>query len=82
MFALGLKIVQDCLAFLQPQLLRWLLSYISTYQTAKASNGNPPTAVEGFAIAAIMFGASMIQTVVLHQVSRHSHPRQLTAKTQ
>ncbi|KAI0352362.1 metal resistance protein YCF1 [Trametes cingulata] len=66
-FALGLKIIQDSLAFLQPQLLRWLLSYISKYQTAKASDGNPPTAVEGFAIAVIMFGASLVQTVVLHQ---------------
>ncbi|KAI0819664.1 metal resistance protein YCF1 [Trametes gibbosa] len=65
--ALGLKVGQDCLAFLQPQLLRWLLSYISTYQMAKASNGNPPTATEGFAIAVIMFGASLVQTVILHQ---------------
>ncbi|KAH9852113.1 metal resistance protein YCF1 [Lenzites betulinus] len=65
--ALGLKIIQDSLSFLQPQLLRWLLSYISTYQTAKASNGNPPTAIEGFSVAALMFGASLIQTVILHQ---------------
>ena len=69
-FALGLKLVQDALAFLQPQLLRWLLSYISTYQSAKDADRDPPTAVEGFAIAAIMFGASMIQTVILHQVPR------------
>ncbi|KAI0763773.1 metal resistance protein YCF1 [Trametes elegans] len=66
-FALGLKIIQDCLAFLQPQLLRWLLSYISTYQTARASDRDPPTPIEGFAIAAIMFGASLVQTVILHQ---------------
>ncbi|KAI0629229.1 metal resistance protein YCF1 [Trametes polyzona] len=70
-FALGLKILQDCLAFLQPQLLRWLLAYISTYQTAKNSDGRTPTAVEGFAIAAIMFIASLIQTVILHQYFQH-----------
>ncbi|KAL1677546.1 P-loop containing nucleoside triphosphate hydrolase protein [Schizophyllum commune] len=29
-----LKVVQDCLNFLQPQLLRWLLAYISEYQRA------------------------------------------------
>ncbi len=69
MFALGLKLAQDALAFLQPQLLRWLLAYISTYQTSKASDGTPPTVFEGFAVAALMFGASLIQTVVLHQVS-------------
>ncbi|KAI0675473.1 metal resistance protein YCF1 [Trametes maxima] len=66
-FALGLKFVQDSFAFLQPQLLRWLLSYISTYQAAKVSDRDPPTVVEGFAIAGIMFGASLIQTVFLHQ---------------
>lgn len=68
MFALGLKLAQDALAFLQPQLLRWLLAYISTYQTSKVSDGTPPAVFEGFAVAALMFGASLIQTVVLHQV--------------
>ena len=34
-FAAFLKIIQDCLAFLQPQLLRWLLYYVSTYQAAR-----------------------------------------------
>ncbi|KAL1943159.1 hypothetical protein VTO73DRAFT_4830 [Trametes versicolor] len=71
MFALGLKLAQDALAFLQPQLLRWLLAYISTYQTSKASDGTPPTVFEGFAVAALMFGASLIQTVVLHQYFQH-----------
>ena len=67
-FALGLKIVQDSLAFLQPQLLRWLLSYISSYQKARFSGDESPSPVEGFAIAAIMFGASIVQTIILHQV--------------
>ncbi|CDO77661.1 hypothetical protein BN946_scf184969.g12 [Trametes cinnabarina] len=70
-FALGLKIIQDCLAFLQPQLLRWLLAYISSYQTARDAGRDPPTAVEGFAVAAIMFGASMVQTIILHQYFQH-----------
>ena len=35
-----LKVVQDCLNFLQPQLLRWLLAYISEYQRAVRGGQN------------------------------------------
>ncbi|KAH9946530.1 metal resistance protein YCF1 [Amylocystis lapponica] len=65
--AAGLKIIQDCLAFLQPQLLRWLLSYISDYQTARYSGDARPSLAEGFAITLVMFIASLTQTVILHQ---------------
>lgn len=61
-FAAGLKVIQDLLAFLQPQLLRWLLAYISAYQIAAG-----PSPLEGFAIAVLMFVASVAQTVILHQ---------------
>lgn len=62
------KIVQDSLAFVQPQLLRWFLLFITNYQTAKDWNFiGGPSAFEGFAIALIMFVASMIQTVIVHQ---------------
>ena len=67
MSALGLKVIQDALAFLQPQLLRWLLSYISAYQSSRFSDDGP-IAIEGFAIATIMFVASIVQTIILHQV--------------
>lgn len=67
-FALGLKLIQDSLAFLQPQLLRWLLSYIASYQSSRYSGSEDHSAVEGFSIAAIMFGASIVQTIILHQV--------------
>ncbi|KAI6037805.1 P-loop containing nucleoside triphosphate hydrolase protein [Pisolithus marmoratus] len=68
MFAGCLKIIQDSLAFVQPQLLRWFLLFITNYQTAKGWNFiGGPSAFEGFAVALIMFVASMIQTVVLHQ---------------
>ncbi|KAJ3484887.1 hypothetical protein NLI96_g5332 [Meripilus lineatus] len=63
----GLKILQDCLAFLQPQLLRWLLSFISEYQTSRLHGSDGPSAVEGFFIAVLMFAAAITQTVVLHQ---------------
>ncbi|KAG6861347.1 hypothetical protein C0995_001326 [Termitomyces sp. Mi166 len=63
-----LKVFQDCLAFLQPQLLRWLLSYISWYQSSRFGNvGDGPSSLEGFAIAGIMFLASVAQTVALNQ---------------
>jgi ABC-type multidrug transport system fused ATPase/permease subunit len=72
-FAAFLKIIQDCLAFLQPQLLRWLLNYVSTYQAARFGQefggSPPPNPLQGFAIAVLMFVAAVVQTVVLHQVS-------------
>jgi len=72
MGAAFLKILQDSLAFLQPQLLRLLLAYISNYQTTKgAANllvGSSP--LEGYFIAIIMFVTSMTQSVILHQVTR------------
>lgn len=67
-FAALLKITQDCLSFLQPQLLRWLLAYISEYQTARSHGTATPSPFEGFAIAVIMFAASVAQTIILHQV--------------
>ena len=68
-FALFLKIVQDCLAFLQPQLLRRLLSFITDYQEAREGLfGERPTPLIGFAYAFLMFFASIVQTVILHQV--------------
>ncbi|KAJ7760397.1 P-loop containing nucleoside triphosphate hydrolase protein [Mycena metata] len=61
-----LKYWHDCLAFLQPQLLRLLLAYISRYQNARFDGGKTnPT--EGFAIAICMFVASVIQTILLNQ---------------
>lgn len=71
-----LKILQDMLAFLQPQLLRILLSYISEYQFAGMADGNNiyaaavrPSSVQGFAISIAMFVAALTQTVLLHQVA-------------
>ncbi|KAG0695819.1 P-loop containing nucleoside triphosphate hydrolase protein [Suillus ampliporus] len=63
------KLLQDSLAFLQPQLLRWLLAYISSYQSTKGAANLlvGPSPLEGYAIAIIMFVASMTQTVILHQ---------------
>ncbi|KAG2056246.1 multidrug resistance-associated ABC transporter [Suillus hirtellus] len=67
--AAALKILQDILAFLQPQLLRWLLAYISNYQSTKGASNLlvGPSPLEGYVVAIIMFVASMAQSVVLHQ---------------
>ncbi|KAK0202906.1 P-loop containing nucleoside triphosphate hydrolase protein [Desarmillaria ectypa] len=66
--AAGMKLVQDCLSFLQPQLLRWLLSYISICQSARyAHDSTKPHPLEGFSIAALMFVASVTQTIILNQ---------------
>jgi hypothetical protein len=69
-FALFLKLVQDCLSFLQPQFLRWLLSFITDYQDAREGLlGKRPTPLIGFSYALLMFFASVLQTIILHQVS-------------
>jgi ATP-binding cassette, subfamily C (CFTR/MRP), member 1 len=51
------KLLQDCMAYLQPQLLRIFLAYIATYQSyyVTAKSGGP-TAIEGFAIVIVMVG--------------------------
>ena len=67
--AVGLKIIQDLLAFAQPQFLRWLLSYIAAYQAAVKANAETPDPVQGFAIVILMFTAALVQTIILHQVS-------------
>lgn len=54
--AAGLKMIQDGLAFLQPQLLRWLLLYITEYQRARNNGEYTPNPVQGFTIAIIMVG--------------------------
>lgn len=63
---LVLSLPQDCLAFLQPQLLRLLLAFISRYQGSR-SQDEKPNPLEGFSIAITMFVASVIQTVLLNQ---------------
>ncbi|KAK7030741.1 P-loop containing nucleoside triphosphate hydrolase protein [Favolaschia claudopus] len=66
LLAAFLKILQDCLAFVQPQLLRLLLAYIARYQDARFTDSRP-NPLEGFLIAVTMFVASVIQTVLLNQ---------------
>jgi ABC-type multidrug transport system fused ATPase/permease subunit len=60
------KACQDMLAFVQPQLLRMLLTFVSTFEKDKSSP------VKGFAIAGTMFLVSVIQTTALHQYFQRS----------
>ena len=56
------KCIYDCLSFLQPQLLRLLLRFVSSYNTDKAM-----PSVAGFAIIVLMFITENIAIGVSHQ---------------
>ncbi|KAE9972593.1 hypothetical protein EG328_004908 [Venturia inaequalis] len=59
------KTVSDCLQFIQPQLLRLLISWVESYSP---SNPEPPQPhIRGIAIALAMFFVSVTQTASLHQ---------------
>ena len=57
-----IKCGSDMLAFVQPQLLRVLIDFISSYRT-----DNPQPIIRGVAIALAMFFVSVSQTMCLHQ---------------
>ncbi|PYH93177.1 P-loop containing nucleoside triphosphate hydrolase protein [Aspergillus ellipticus CBS 707.79] len=57
-----IKCGSDALAFVQPQLLRLLISFINTYRTDE-----PEPIIRGVAIALAMFLVSISQTMCLHQ---------------
>ncbi|KAG8892492.1 hypothetical protein FRB99_002688, partial [Tulasnella sp. 403] len=61
-FAGFLKVLQDLLAFAQPQLLRLLLAYITAYQTDQSLSR-----FQGVALTVVMFVAALVQTSILHQ---------------
>lgn len=70
-FAACLKLLQDSLSFLQPQLLRLFLAFFSSYQSARLSGMGEhlaPSPLEGFSIATLMFLFAIIQSIILHQV--------------
>ncbi|TKX20097.1 Metal resistance protein YCF1 [Elsinoe australis] len=57
-----IKTGSDVLAFVQPQLLRLLISFVDSY---RSDNPQPP--IRGAAIAIAMFFVSVSQTAFLHQ---------------
>jgi ATP-binding cassette subfamily C (CFTR/MRP) protein 1 len=62
-----IKTGSDILNFVQPQLLRLLISFVASYQTA-----TPQPVVRGAAIAIAMFFVSVSQTALLHQYFQRS----------
>lgn len=58
-----IKTISDSLAFVQPQLLRLLITFVHSY----SSGNEPQPAIRGVAIALAMFATSVCQTAALHQ---------------
>lgn len=58
-----IKTGSDTLQFVQPQLLRLLISFVDSYRAGQT----PQPAVKGAAIALSMFAVSILQTACLHQ---------------
>jgi ATP-binding cassette, subfamily C (CFTR/MRP), member 1 len=58
-----IKTVSDCLAFIQPQLLRLLITFVDSYRPGR----DRQPAIRGVAIALGMFATSICQTAALHQ---------------
>lgn len=58
-----IKTFADCLAFVQPQLLRFLIAFVDSYRSGQ----QPEPAVKGAAIALAMFAVSVLQTACIHQ---------------
>ncbi|KAI9837542.1 MAG: hypothetical protein M1819_007193 [Sarea resinae] len=61
------KTLSDILAFVQPQLLRLLISFVDSY---RGDNPQPP--IRGAAVALAMFAVSVVQTACLHQYFQRS----------
>nr|POE76226.1 metal resistance protein ycf1 [Quercus suber] len=64
----AIKTISDCLAFIQPQLLRFLISFVDSYRPGN----EPQPPVKGAAIALAMFAVSIGQTACLHQYFQRS----------
>jgi ATP-binding cassette, subfamily C (CFTR/MRP), member 1 len=70
------KAVNDTLAFVQPQLLRLLISFVDSYR-----GDSPEPVIRGAAIALAMFAVSVIQTTALHQYFQRAFETGMRIKT-
>lgn len=73
-----IKTLSDALQFIQPQLLRLLISFVDSYRGDPS--GRQP-AVRGVAIAVAMFVVSVSQTVCLHQYFQRAFETGMRVKT-
>lgn len=81
-FLLGgvFKGLQDCLAFVQPQLLRLLIKFVNDYSES-LKEGEPIPLTRGFMIAGSMFIVSVTQTAFLHQYFQKAFDLGMKIKT-
>lgn len=63
----AIKTLSDLLNFVQPQLLRLLITFVDSYRTE-----TPQPVIRGAAIALAMFAVSVSQTACLHQYFQRS----------
>ncbi|KAK5652526.1 hypothetical protein OQA88_10432 [Cercophora sp. LCS_1] len=63
MLASIFKIGNDLSAFTQPQLLKYLITFIDSYRVGQ----EPEPVIKGAAIALAMFGVAFFQTTMIHQ---------------
>ena len=59
-----IKTLSDMLSFVQPQLLRLLISFVDSY---RSGNPHPQPIIRGAAISLAMFAVSVAQSALLHQ---------------
>lgn len=71
------KTVSDTLAFVQPQLLRLLIQFVSSYKAGR----EPEPVIRGAAIALAMFAVSVGQTMALHQYFQRAFETGMRIKT-
>lgn len=62
MVAAIFKVINDVTQYIQPQLLRFLIAFVASYQTQR-----PQPVVQGAAIAFAMFACATLQTTMVHQ---------------
>lgn len=81
-FVLGgvFKGLQDCLAFVQPQLLRLLIKFVNDYSESLKKD-DPIPLTKGFMIAGSMFVVSVTQTACLHQYFQRAFDLGMKIKT-
>lgn len=60
--AAGYKVFNDLVQYVQPQLLRYLIAFVGSYQTA-----HPDPIVKGAGIALAMLSCGVFQTTMVHQ---------------
>ncbi|EHL02557.1 putative Metal resistance protein YCF1 [Glarea lozoyensis 74030] len=71
------KIVSDTSAFIQPQLLRLLITFVDSYRPGKT----PQPVIRGAAIALGMAAVSITQTIALHQYFQRAFETGMRIKT-